>query len=117
MPKLTKAQAANSLRRVVVFFKPNPQETRDYVEAIWEQFQNEDPKTFDEMCQRLVLRMEPFKRPVPSEFIEVRDEGKKTAQNWKGCENCDRTGFITQIEQGRGAVMCDCHPMYGQPTP
>lgn len=70
--RITPKQAAESLKRILVFFKPDPAEAREYVRAVHEQIRDTcSPQKFDSACQIVVRSMEPFKRPLISEYMKA----------------------------------------------
>ena len=97
--RITPKQAAQSLRRILVFFKPDPAEAREYVHAVHEQIRDAcSPEKFDSACQIVVRSMEPFKRPLISEYMKA----------------------ISLVVDGRSRLaQCDCNPpglVYGRIT-
>jgi hypothetical protein len=115
--RLAPEAAARSLRRVLVFFRPDPEEAREYVRAVHEAFEWMDPERFEAVCRLLAAMMEPFKRPVPSEFhaayMRLKAELGWDPRPAVGCAKCDGQGvrYHKVADGAEVCAFCECHPM------
>lgn len=91
----SKNDVAQSLKRVLVFFKPDKEEAREYIDAVHEQVADLcDADIFDRAAIVVVGSMEPFKRPVPVEYINVIRGIKSFSRKGQKCDRCDGTRQI-----------------------
>lgn len=95
MPRITRKQAAESLRRILVFFKPDAAEAREYVDAVWEQIRDAStPERFDQACQIVVRSMEPYKRPLVAEYLKAINALSDQRVRQQTCSACNGLGLV-----------------------
>jgi len=116
---LTKTAALESLRRILAFFPVDKTATKDYLDAVHEQVSEMEPGFFERVCIEMSKTMEPYKRPVPKEYLTVAAKlraGDDARRNTIGCATCGGNGFVATGkppgERGGGYTYCTCHPMH-----
>lgn len=118
--QISRKQAAESLRRILVFFKPDAAEAREYVDAVWEQIRDAcRPTQFDQACQIVVRSMEPYKRPLVSEYLKAIAALSDQRTKQRTCNLCGGLGLVYDTienrhnpgETSKGMRPCDCRKL------
>ena len=105
---LSKDRCSFELKRIMVFFRCEPQEGADYINAVYEQVKDWDAEIFKQVCIRLAGTMKPYNRPVVDEFKEARRSIESNQRSAKPkCAKCKDLRmlpdqpYITIIRSGR----------------
>ena len=90
MTPVTLAEVEIALRRILIFFFPQPSEQTQYVEAIYDAVAGKCTAEVFERSVRLVAEtMRSGKKPVPSEYLDNIRGIQSLSGNSKGeCEKC-----------------------------
>jgi hypothetical protein len=97
---LTREQFIGSLERILAFYsmpktQEEAQQAKAYTDALFEAIPGWDAVEFEEVCQRLTLRLNPMKKPMPKDFFIVRDmlyEDRRAEK--EKCKKCSDSGML-----------------------